>query len=305
MNLSYKKIVPILFLAFFTSLFSVAQVDSLKLKKNDSIKKRDSINTSLLKDYSVKIKEIELQRINDSLKKIELENRLKSLNTSDNLQKEDLQKQLQALKNQENQRISDKKARIASLKKNAKGFPVMGFFKDTLFVIYSKLGSFSAADRADAISNRINELSDEISFNKTSLLVIEAEITVDIMFSDKIIMSISENDAIWNDIPKKELAKNYQKKITDAVLNFKEETSLSTLAKEIALALLVILIVYFLLKYCAKLFTWTAQKITDEEDKKIKGFTIKDYTLFDAKRLVTVILNINNVVKWIVIIVLI
>jgi small-conductance mechanosensitive channel len=305
MNLSYKKIVPILFLAFFTSLFSVAQVDSLKLKKNDSIKKRDSINTSLLKDYSVKIKEIELQRINDSLKKIELENRLKSLNTSDNLQKEDLQKQLQALKNQENQRISDKKARIASLKKNAKGFPVMGFFKDTLFVIYSKLGSFSAADRADAISNRINELSDEISFNKTSLLVIEAEITVDIMFSDKIIMSISENDAIWNDIPKKELAKNYQKKITDAVLNFKEETSLSTLAKEIALALLVILIVYFLLKYCAKLFTWTAQKITDEEDKKIKGFTIKDYTLFDAKRLVTVILNINNVVKWLVIIVLI
>jgi hypothetical protein len=34
----------------------------------------------------------------------------------------------------------------------AKGYPVTGF-NDTLFKVYSKLGSFSAKDRADAINS--------------------------------------------------------------------------------------------------------------------------------------------------------
>jgi hypothetical protein len=44
-----------------------------------------------------------------------------------------------------------KKAQIDLLRLTSKGYPVTGFFNDT-FSIYSKLGSFSAKDRADAIS---------------------------------------------------------------------------------------------------------------------------------------------------------
>jgi small-conductance mechanosensitive channel len=299
MNLSKKQLFLILLFSFFLSSYSFTQVDSLGLKK------RDSINTKLLSDYNFKLKEIEQQRINDSLKKVELENKLNSLKTSDNLQKEALQKQLQDLKNHDEKRINDKKSRIQSLKKNAKGFPVTGFFKDTLFLIYSKLGSFSAADRANAITERIQNLSDDYNFNKSTLILEESETTIDIIKEDKTILSISENDALWNDTSKEILAKTYKKIIDKSVLNFKKETSLSTLAKEIALALLVLILLYFLLKYCSKLFTWTAERIKNQEDKKIKSLIIKNYTLFDANRLVTVILSVNNILKWIVFIFLI
>ena len=46
-------------------------------------------------------------------------------------------------------------------------FPVMGFFNDTLVLIYNKLGSFTAKDRAIAISERINKLKDDFSFDNT------------------------------------------------------------------------------------------------------------------------------------------
>ena len=84
--MSYFKNLTIAFLGifFFISISTNAQKnnlkkDSLQIVKKDSLKKRDSVNTSLLKDYSTKIKQIELLRINDSLKKIELEDKLNSL----------------------------------------------------------------------------------------------------------------------------------------------------------------------------------------------------------------------------------
>ena len=309
--MSYFKNLTIAFLGifFFISICANAQKnnlkkDSLQIVKKDSLKKRDSINTSLLKDYSTKIKQIELLRINDSLKKIELEDKLNSLKTTDNIQKEELLKQLHNLKDQENQRISDKKAKIASLKKNAKGFPVNGFFKDTLFIIYSRLGSFSASDRAEAISGRIKKLTDN-KFKNTSLKIIAIETIIDIVDTEKIILSISDNDAIWNNTTKEDLAINYKKIIENAVLNYKKETSLTTLLKEIGLALLVIVIFLFLIKYSVKLFKWSAKKILEQENKKIKGFKIKTYTLFDAKSLVKFIISINTILKWVFIILLI
>lgn len=273
---------------------AAAQTDSV----NRINKANDSLNAALLIDYNKKIQEIEKQRVADSVKKQELEAQLSSLKTTDNLKKEELQKQLQELNDKEARRIAQKKAQIDSLRQTAKGFPVTGFFNDTLFVIYSKLGSFSAGDRAEAISNRINKLADNYSFRPDSLKLVEAETTVDIVFKENIIMSVSENDALWNNTNKPGLAVKYKKIIGDAVLEYKSETSVSTLAKEIGLALLVIIIIIFLIKYIGRFFRWIAAKIKLQEGKRIKGIKFKSYTLFDANRQVNVLLNVNTVLKW-------
>jgi hypothetical protein len=60
----------------------------------------------------------------------------------------------------------------------AKGYPVNGFFNDTLFHVYSKLGSFSAKERADAISVRITNLADQYGFNTDSIKIAETETTL-------------------------------------------------------------------------------------------------------------------------------
>jgi small-conductance mechanosensitive channel len=77
------------------------------------------------------------------------------------------------------------------------------------------------------------------------------------------------------------------------------------LIKEIGLAILVLILLYTILYYTGKLFTWTASKIEFSEEKVIKGIKLKNYTLFDASRQVKALLVANKIVKWFVILLLI
>jgi small-conductance mechanosensitive channel len=273
--------------------------------QTDSLKQTDSLNTSLLKEYDNKLKLIEQQRLEDSIKKSDLELQLSQLKTTDNLKKEELQKQLQEINSAEVKRIADKKAKIDSLRINAKSFPVLGFFNDTLFLIYSKFGSFSAHDRALAITERISKLKDDYSFSDKTLTITESESTFDIVNGESILMSVSENDALWNNTTSKELAKKYRNAITDAVLKYKKETSFVTLLKEIGLAALVLAILIIFLYFVNKFFKWVDSKIKEQEGKKINGLKIRNYTLLDASRQVGILTKSNTLVKWLVFFILV
>lgn len=287
-------------------LITLLLASSFLLAQTDSIKTvTDSLNAKLLSDYNQKISEIAQQQTVDSIKRDELEKQLNNLKTTDNLKKEALQQQLQELNEKETKRLRDKKIRIDSLRLTAKSFPVYGFFNDTLFLIYSKLGSFSANDRASAIEKRIKALTNNFNFKTDSLIISDAETTVDIIFGETIIMSISENDAIWNNTSKSVLAKTYQQIIGKAVMQYKEETSFSTLAKEIGLAVLVLVVTILLIIYLVKFFKWTAAKIQLQEGKRIKGIKIKSYTLFDSKSQVKALLFVNKILKFLFVVLII
>lgn len=271
--------------------------------QNDTLaQKNDSVNNINIREYKNRLALLEQQRIADSVKRAGLE---KQLQTTNNVKKAELQEELDALNERDSQRLADKKARIDSLRTTSKGYPVTGFFKDTLFSIYSKQGSFSAKERSKAITEKIHLLVDNYNFTGDSLKIESAENTVDITAGETIIVSISENDALWNDTTKEALAISYKKIIADAVVHYKNETNVITLAKEIGLALLVLLVLGIIIHYSNKLFKWTAKKIEEQEGKRIKGITIKNYNLFDAQRQIKILLIINTLIKWLVILVLI
>ena len=271
----------------------------------DTIRKTDSINAKVLKEFRLQqvsnSKEFKL----DSIKKSQLEQELLSLKTTDNLKKGALLKQLEELKNVEKNRLAIKKAQIAAMRGSAKGYPVIGAFSDTLFLVYGRLGSFSAKDRADAITNRLAVLEGDYNFDVKNLKILNAETTTDIVSGEKIIVSVSENDAIWNDTTQIGLAENYKALIAANFEKHKEATSFPTLMKEIGLALLVILLFSALIYFTGKLFKWTAYKIELSEEKTIKEIKLKNYTLFDARRQVNALLTANNVLKWFLILLLI
>jgi len=279
-------------------LFIIFCSNSLIAQKATLPQQGDSLNTSILKELNSKNTELDKKRALDSIKTTTLENQLLKLKTTDNIKKEELLKQLQELKEQDSKRLNEKKARIDSLRSTAKSYPVNGFFNDTLFVIYNKLGSFSAHDRAEAITNRIKKLADNYRFVPDSLKIVTTETSLDIVYGESIIMSVTENDAIWSIKSNQELAENYKKIISDAIANYKGETSLTTIAKEIALALLVLLILVLIIYYSNKLSHWVAKKIVDQEDKKISEVKINNYVLFDKKKQINVLLKVNTVLKW-------
>ena len=288
-------------ITFFLGVVFLAFSLNLCAKNEVFVKNNDSVNTEILQNFSKKLNQFEQQRIADSISKVRLEERLTLLKTNDRFEKEELQNQLQELKEKEKKRLAQKKAQIDSLRHTAKGFPVIGFFNDTLMLIYGRLGSFSAKERADAISKRINELASNFGFKPDSIRLEESDVSTDIVLEDKIIMSISESDALWNNSTRVELAEQYRNVIVSAMLKYKSEISLVMLGKEIALALLVLLIIGLIIFYVGKLFKWTAKKISEQEGRLIKGIKIQNYTLFDSKAQVEVVLRLNSILKWIII----
>lgn len=286
------------------AILMLISVQTLVAQK-DSIRVNDSLNTVLLKDLGKKLAVIDQLRKSDSIKKVDLQIQLNALKSTDNLKKADLQSQLQSLKEKEQKRVILKKNQIDLLRLTAKGFAVKGLLNDTLFVIYSKLGSFSARDRAVAVSNRIKYLADNFYFKPDSLLLTPAETTVDITYGETIIISISESDALWNNTTKVELANKYKKIIGDAVMNYKAATSFATLAREIGLMLLVLFFASLIVIYIRRLFKWSAIKIVALKENFSKGIKIRNYVLFDSERLVKVLISINTVLKWFFILLLI
>ena len=296
-----RKIGPMISISFKSLVlcFIFSFISTIALAQKDSINKQiDSSNAIIIQAYNKKIATIESQRINDSIKKVELQTLLLSLKTTDYLKRKELQEQLQVLSKKDSLRFAEKKKQIDILRKTAKGYAVKDSFNDTLFIIYNKLGSFSAKDRADAISNRIKNLYEQLSFNADSLKIVDNETSLDLFYKETIIISITENDAIWNNSTKLDLAKKYKSIINEAVIRHKNETSYKTLLKEIGLALLVLLITILIIYYLRKLFRWTATKIQLQENKLIKGIKINNFSLYNAKQQVNALLNINTIVEW-------
>jgi small-conductance mechanosensitive channel len=288
----------IIFIALFSAHPCFAQKDSLSVKK-------DTVPTVDLKAYAVKLGAIQQQHTADSLKRVALEKQLSSLKTTDNLRKEDLQKQIDGLNSREEDRLADKKAHIEALRAKVKAYPVMGFFNDTLFRIYAKIGSFSPKERAAAITGRIKVLGDNYAFSADSLKILPSENALDIVFGETTILSVTEDDALWTDISKHELAKGCVKIIGDEITRYRSETSFSTLAKEIGIAILVLAVLILLVYLMNKLFRWTASKIQSQHEKSIKGIKIKNYELFDAQRQIKLLLMLNTLVKWALILILV
>ena len=285
---------------FAICLISFGHSQAQEISAIDSVISQTNTDSIIQAQYLKKIQDIESLRIKDSIKKSELLAEINSLKTTDNLKKEALQGQLEAISNQEANRLATKIAAITKLRSSNKGFPVTGFFKDTLFTIYSNLGSFSAQERAKAVSSRIQKLGKARSFNSDSLFALSQYNNLNLKYQDLILMSLSEDDALWANQSLDSLAKQHLTDIAIAVTAYQEETNIVTLLQEFGLALLVILITYFILKYIVKLFRWTALKIYAQENKRIKGIKIRDYTLFDASRQVGVLINLNSVLKWVV-----
>ena len=196
----YALVLPLFF--FFITAKAQDSIPALAAINQDSIR---------LEQYNTKIQLIESQRIADSIKKVELLAEIQSLKTTDNLKKETLQAQLDAISSQEKERLAAKKREVEALRATSKGVPVRGFFKDTLFTIYSRLGSFSPKERAKAVSERIQNLSGLRNFSADSLVVKSEYNILNLVYSDQIITSISEEDALWSKMNAEDLSINYRR----------------------------------------------------------------------------------------------
>jgi small-conductance mechanosensitive channel len=115
-----------------------------------------------------------------------------------------------------------------------------------------------------------------------------------------IVMSISENDAIWHGKSMPELAGAFRETIINSVALAKEEGSILRLILRIGLVLLVLALSWGITWLIGKGYSRLLAFIDTNKSKILRDFTYKDYTFLSAEQELRVILVVLKIFRWFV-----
>lgn len=285
----------------FACFYMLLLVPVLLNAQQDSVKKTDTVANRKLIDGLNKVTQLSAERLSDSLKRSDLQQEVKGLSENDNARRSELLKELELLKKRDSIHKLRQIQQVDSLRKFVKGAPVV-FHRDTLFNIYTRQGSFSASDRAEAVARRLTRLTDDPGFDTDSIKVVSAEQTTDLIFKNTLLMSVSDEDALWKETSREKLAEDIKTQLITAVNKYKEATSWQMLLKEILLTLLVIGVVVLLIKGINRLFNWTTLRLRNYQGRFKSGIHIKNYELLNAEQQMNVMETLTTILRWAVII---
>jgi small-conductance mechanosensitive channel len=289
-----------LFLCMVTGIVPLhAQTDTtLNKGTQETVRAVDSEKNQILTRQSDVLQAIQIERIGDSIRLIQLKKELEELGNGDIKKKEILSAEQDRILNRDSISHQELKKKVDSVRSIVTGFPVvLGY--DTVFYVYARLGSFTPEARAHALSERLQVLSDDYFFNPDSLKIISSDFTIDISYKDDVIKSITELDAIWENTSELELAKKYREDIISAVKKYKTDHSVKTIVRDISLAVLVLVVLTVLIYLISKFFRWIKNKIEHGRGIKYKGVKFRNYEFLDTNRQMNVIFSALNILQWI------
>jgi len=181
------------------------------------------------------------------------------------------------------------------VKSKLKPYPVAPF-KDTLFYIYNKVGSFSAENRAHAITEKIRKLYEDSFFEKDSILVVPSDLSQDIIYkNDFIIMSVLKADAKAENQTTAFIAKRNLNIIKKAVIYQNENHSL--LPKRLGYTALLILIIGIILYVVGKIFNRIKLYILKNSDKYFKGVSYNNINFLSPQRQQSLLMRLYGFIK--------
>lgn len=182
------------------------------------------------------------------------------------------------------------------------GFPVV-YKNDTLFFVHSKIGPYKPLDRVNTINRRITSFMKDAEFEPDSLFMLDSEISTDIWWRDRVLFSVTDMDAKTENMSRKALAQK-ELDITKAALNKElKSKSIKSILLQAGLTILVVLIIYFLIKYINKLFVFTRRWLINARGSILKGIKFRGYEFLDTERELKVALFLNNILRWLVIVI--
>jgi small-conductance mechanosensitive channel len=275
----------------------IAQEDSTNIKPDSAAIKR-------LDNDLDKVSQLSAERLSDSLKRSELERRVSILGVSDKSERAALLSELSLLKKRDSVHLSRQQHQIDSLRTIIKGVPVV-FHSDTLYYIYTKLGSFSAGDRARAVVERLERISDASEYSMDSLRLSSAEQSTDLLYGNNLLLSITNQDALWARKDRTNYTEGIRKKISIVVQQYRKDNSWRIILEEILLTILVIVVVITLIYLINKLFKKISKKILSSEGLSGKGIKIKNYELLDAAHQQQAITLTLKIIRFAVILIVI
>lgn len=241
------------------------------------------------------------KRIEDSIKMQEMMLQIQEMKLNEILLRTELDAATSGIA-KDSVRKAEQRRRIDSLRVLTPGIPVI-VDTDTLFLLYAKKGGVTPHQRAEIIEKTILAIGKDYSFGMDSIYVEESEIFSDIMYGNKVIMSVTDHDALWQNTTRQELAQQYIPAISSKITELKKEHSILQVAKRIGLFLLVVIIQYLLWRGTNYLFKKLRRKIVWFKSTKLKPLSIKDYEFLDTHKQGRVLLFFSKIIQYAVILI--
>lgn len=192
---------------------------------------------------------------------------------------------------------AQQRQRIDSLRQVTPGVPVV-VEDDTLFSLYAKRGGHTPQQRARSISLEIEELGRRFGMNPDSVYIESSDIVTDLMYEERVIVSFTDQDGLWENCTRDQLAAAKRSVIVEKLRAMKEEHGLLQLGKRIFYFVLVLVGQFFLVRLTNWMFRKLKMRIQKLKDTRLKPISIQDYELLDTQRQVNLLLFVANLLRY-------
>jgi len=183
------------------------------------------------------------------------------------------------------------------------GAPVQ-FGDETLFVLYDKVGAFTAPERAKALGNRLELLSKTSDVPLDKIDVVDADSHTVLTAGDFLIMAVTDRDAAPLGRSRQEIANDYARKIQATISKSREQVTLKAIAIDAALALLDTVILAVILVLFHKTFPKIYAKIEAWRGTVIRSIKIQRVELLSAGQIAGALTGIAKTIRVVVVLTL-
>ena len=176
------------------------------------------------------------------------------------------------------------------------GAPVI-FAGETLFSVYARIGPFSPAERASAISERMRKLSQDPLVRIDSITVADSQTSTDTLAGDIIIMTITDEDVKVAGLTRLQVAEDYTQKISAALKKRVVSTSLKSILLGILFTLLATAVLIFIFKVLNNVFPRVYAQLNAWRGTRIPSLRIQRLEILPADRITDILIGLVKVVR--------
>ena len=276
-------------LFIWIAFFSAVTVNAQILNKVESLLKRDTaVHSTNVKAASTVM--------SDSARIAELQRELEQVR----LQEANARMEMESMKlglSADSVRLAMQRHHIDSLKKVTKGVPLV-VDEDTLLYFYTNRGGYTPAQRAEMNAALIEKLGNSLVLYPDSVKIESTDIVTDIMYKDKVLISLTDKDAMWKGVSRDSLALRDRAIIVAKLTDMNAKNGVWQLVKRIVYLILIVVGQYVLFRLTNWLFRKLKKRILLLKETKLKPFKIQEYELLDTAKQVSLLLMLANLGRY-------
>ncbi len=180
------------------------------------------------------------------------------------------------------------------------GFPVT-LADSQLFVIQANVGSFSSEERAATISNRLEKIAANSTIKIEDLRLEENGNMTNCIIDNKVVLTLTEEDAAVARKTRPELANEYLNIIKDNLQKYRKERSFDYLIKAAIYTAIATGILLVILIAIGRIFPHIYNLLDSWRDNRILSLRIQNFQLLKSEKVADILIRVAKLIRWVLV----